>query len=112
MDYLDEKLRKRKKLEDSTEDEGYSYGKNTLATVFGIHFTYVLGRLFMARRDVVAKTKIAKQFYRVAFPVYLLVGVVGPLDNFCWGFFNGQIGFWQRIVFEEQEDEGLGRGVQ
>lgn len=108
MDYLDEKLRKRKNLQDSTTVQEYNYGKKTLFIVFGMHFAYVLGKLFVARHDVVTKTKIAKQFYRTSFPVYLFAGVINPLDNFCWEIVDGQIGFWQRIVFEDQNDEGFG----
>ena len=107
MDYLDEKLRRRKKVEEVVESESVSYGRNMVAGAFGIHFGWVLVKLFRNRYDVVGKTRISKEFYKTWFPIYLIAGIVYPLDGFCWEKIDGQIGFWQRIVFDDQVGGGV-----
>lgn len=112
MDYLDEKLRRPKKAEEVPIIESSNYGKKTIVGMFGIHFGWVLVKLFRNRYDVVCKTRISKEFYKTWFPIYLLAGVIYPLDNFCWQKVDGQIGFWQRIVFDDQVDGSVGKKIE
>lgn len=106
MDYLDNKL-KYPKPEQPPEErmpKQNSLHKAFVAFTLG-HFSYFMSTFFIARRDIVRKTALSKNFYSKWFPIYVLGYVIYPLDNYLWSAFSSQFKFYQMIVFDSSEVE-------
>ena len=109
MDYLDNKLKYPKPEHPPEERMPKQNLVHKAFVAFTLsHFSYFMVSILIARRDIVRKTALSKNFYSKWFPIYILGYLVYPLDNYIWSAFSSQFKFYQMIVFDQSDGGSQG----